>query len=265
MGICQSSKDMSSGTSSEVVGADDDLEEAGFGYSLWRSLVTPIWTFNLYPLAYMTIGMALAAVEYGGWDWRIWGLALVTIWFGDEGVHNFDLAPEDIAIHLDQRVQWAVGLVYVAIGVAGGVALAYLTTWWFLALVGVGTFFSLAYNLEWFDGVFHDRDYITGTGNLSLNVVGIPAFGGYFLLAQTANLDLLGMAIIALGMMVNMSALDVLEQDAKAVRYQIFETPSTRDVEADVERLQGRAMQVHVHNMVSFWAIAVGLFVMFGL
>lgn len=248
----------------DVVGADEVIER-GFRGSLARSLVTPIWTFNIYPLAYMSIGMILATIGSSTWDWQLWALAAACIWFGDEGVHNYDLAPDDIAIQLDSRIQLIVGTVYLLIGLSLGVLLASLTSWWFLVLVGTGAFFSVAYNLEWFDGLLHDRDYVVGTGNLSFNVAGIPAFGGFFLFAHSwaTPLDLVGMGLVAVGLMCNLSGLDLLEQDAKEARYQIFATPSTRDVDANVERLQMRAMNAHLWNMACFWLLAIGLSITF--
>lgn len=236
--------------------------EKGLLYSLRNSLLSPYWLFNVLGMAYVTVGMALATVDYP-WNWEIWGLAMATIWLGSAGSNNLDLAEEGMTIDIRRDVQLAVGTTMLVVAAGLGILLALKTTLWFLLLVGVGTFLTLAYDLEWFDGLFHHRDYATGIGNLGFTAAWIPTFGGYLLLAQSFSIDLVGMAFVAVSPMVHLISLSYIEDDLKQYKYDAFGIKSTRDVEPDFDRLQRRGAKQQTLHIVALCSMAIGLSLMF--
>jgi len=237
----------------------DDGQQKSILGSISRSVFTHYWMFTVYVLAYMTVGMALASVNHG-WSWGTWGLAAATIWFGLEGLHAVDLAHEDIAINMDSRVQRIVGYVELAAGAVLGVALALHTTLWFLAFVGVGTFLGIAYNEEWFSGILHDHDTITGIANFGLSWAVIPFLGAYFVVAQTLSV---GILLVALGAMLDSMRLIWLFEVSKPAPYDAVGIEHDREYDPEPMEFVGEVHMANTLNMLAWGAISIGLVVMF--
>lgn len=173
------------GVSPEMASSNADRrawESTPLWYSLARSLVTPHWLFTLVVVSTALWGVALAPVT----DWYRTGVLVVALALGMEGMHDLDLADPSVAVTIDPRVQRGTGYALIAAGVLVGVYAASLTTWTFLAFVALETVAGVAYNGEWFDGLFHDVDRLGwATAGLSLGLV--PLLVGYFLLAETIS------------------------------------------------------------------------------
>ncbi|WP_276299108.1 hypothetical protein [Halorussus lipolyticus] len=242
--------------------ANTSSHSNGLLHSVMNSLVTPYWPFNILEIGYLTLGMALAGATYE-WDWYLWGVGTAFIWIWSAASNNMDLAASKLTVDVDSRVQYVVGGLMFVLYAAVGVYLATLTSMLFLGLVVLAAFGSLAYNLEWFGGILHDREYKTGIGNLGFTAAWVPTFIGYFLVAQTVNLDLLGAALFAAGPMFVCSAIHYLESDLKELKYEDFGIEHERDVEPDFERLQRRAAVQPNLNIIGMCAMAVGLVIIF--
>lgn len=234
----------------------------GFAYSLLHSLVSPYWQFNVLEVSYMSVGMILAAVNHD-WSWQLWAIAMPFMWLAGEGANNLDLADEGLTIDIDSRVQYAVGYLMLGTAVVIGGVLAAMTSWWFFSFVVLGAVGAVAYNLELLDGRLHDREYVTGVGNLGFTAAWVPTVSGYFLLAPEFDLQLLGVSIFSFGLMLILMAVDYVTEDLKEYKYEAFDIEYTRDVDAKLDRLQRRAAKQHPLHNYALVLMAVGLGLMF--
>ncbi|MFC7080665.1 hypothetical protein [Halorussus caseinilyticus] len=241
---------------------NSDPTPEGFTYSLVHSLVSPYWQFNILEVSYMSMGMVLAAVNHD-WSWQLWAIAMPFMWFAGEGANNLDLADEGMTVDIDSRVQYAVGYLMLGAAVVLGGVLSWMTSWWFFSFVVLGAFGAVAYNLELFDGRLHDREYVTGVGNLGFTAAWIPTVSGYFLLSPEFDVQLLGVSIFSFGLMLILMAIDYVTEDLKEQKYEAFDIEYTRDVDAKLERLQRRAAKQHPMHNYALLIMAVGLALMF--
>jgi hypothetical protein len=242
--------------------AQDRYHNNGLLYSIMNSLVTPYWSFNILEVGYLTLGMALAGATYE-WDWYLWGVGAAFIWIWSAASNNMDLAASKLTVDVNSRVQYVIGTLMFVLYAAIGIYLSSITTWLFSALVVLAAFGSLAYNLEWFGGILHDREYITGIGNLGFTAAWVPTFIGYFLIAQTVTIDLLGAALFAVGPMFVCSAIHYLESDLKELKYESFGIEHERNVEPNFRRLQQRAAVQPNLNIIGMCSMAIGLIIIF--
>lgn len=231
--------------------------DTGFWYSVGRSLVTHYWPFTVIVLAFVTIGMAVAP----RFDPSAFGVMLLTVWITLEGFHSIDLAAPDLTLDVDSRVQRTLGYVQVALGGALGVWLAAGTTWSLLAFVIVGIGLGLAYNEEWFDGLLHDRDRLTGLASFGIAWGAIPVLGGYVVLARSISL---GAVFIALGCALFAVTLNMLEGPAKEHRYEQLGVEHARDSDTTVAELERKAHTAQLINAGTFVCLAVGLLLLYG-
>lgn len=229
--------------------------EKGVLGSLFRSLITPYWLYTILPVSYITLGMVLASIEHG-WDWQLWGLGVASMWFFDQGFKSVDLSADDLAITLDSRIQFGVGVAQVLLGVAICVWLALQTTMWVLVLVAVNVPLGFAYDLEWLDGLLHDRVHVTGWGNLSAVVGWSPTVLGYLLLAHELSV---GIAVFAIGPMLVVGAVVWPEQDVKPEIYRAVGIQYTRDVDRNDERFRERFVYAQLLVVFAFAAMMAGL------
>jgi hypothetical protein len=161
-------------------------------YSLARSLVTHHWVFTLVILSVTMWGVAIAPTT----DWHLVGLLVLALYLGIEGMHDLDLADPDVAVDVNPVVQRRIGFGLITAGVAVGVYLASLTTWVFLAFVVAETLAGLAYNDEWFDGLFHDVDKL-GIHNAAFVLGFVPVLTGHFLVTQSVTLAAVLWGVVA--------------------------------------------------------------------
>jgi hypothetical protein len=145
----------------------------------WRDYMTLLHPpYTLWHLSYVVIGACTVSdvnLGYLGWS--------VLAFFGAVGLgaHALDeLNGRPLGTAIPSMVLVAIAFV----GLSGAVALGVLgairvSTWLFVFIVG-GAFIALAYNLEWFGGLFHsDAWFAIGWG-------AFPALTGAF--AQTGRL-----------------------------------------------------------------------------
>lgn len=238
-----------------------EVEQKSLPGSVFKSVFTHYWMFTVYVLGYMTVGMALAAVQYG-WSWTVWGLAAATIWFGLEGLHAVDLADDDIAVDVDSNVQTVVGYLEVFFGGLLGIVLAAVTTWWFLGFVILGTALGVAYNEEMFGGLLHDHDKVTGIANFGFSWAVIPFLGAYFVVAETLSL---GIVIVSLGVMFDAMRLIWLFEVSKPAPYDDVGIEHDREFNPAPSALVGDVHRANTLNMVAWAVVAIGLVVEFAL
>lgn len=230
-----------------------------WAYSAYRSVLTPYWHFTVFPMAYATVGAAVGQLTGTNWDWTLWGATLAVIFFGYEGINALDLADETIAVDMDSRVQSVLGVAQLLLSVALAAYVAAQTTWLFLGLLVVDIVFGVFYTLEWFGGRLHDRDYVTGWGNLGFCVGWIPTLLGYVLFTGRVSP---GMALFAVGPLLHIGTLAWIEQDMKETHYDVLGIEHRRtDLESDTQRLKDRLVKLQMIHVLAFVAMAVGLLV----
>ncbi|GGN95665.1 hypothetical protein GCM10009030_23070 [Haloarcula pellucida] len=205
----------------------------------------------------MTLGFLIASLHHG-WDWTIWVVAMAHMWFYDEGVKSVDLSADDINLDVNSDIQFAIGALMILIGFSLAVVLASWTTIWYVPFVLFLTSLGLAYNLEWFGGVFHDRQYVTGWGNLAFCLGWAPAVCGYMLLAQNVSL---GIVVFAIGPMLVKGTMGWIEEDMKDTLYEMKGIKYDRATPTDVDRMKRRSLNSQVLNIASFVFMAIGLMI----
>lgn len=233
----------------------DPVEQKGAAHTLARSLLTQYWPFTVYVLMYAVVGMALASTV-APFDPLTAALVLAGLWFGLEGLHAVDLAHAGVAVDLHPGIQRGVGYAQIALGSALGLYVAYQTTVLFAPLVAVAVVSGLAYNDEWFDGLFHDRDKLTGLANFGLSWGFVPAMAGYLAIAQSVSL---GMLLVAVGIAADAAELNYLVGPSKMVRYEDMNIATTRDYEPDSDVMAHRMHFSQKVQMVSWVAIGAGM------
>jgi hypothetical protein len=154
----------------------------------WRDYVTLLHPpYTLWHLSYVAIGACtVAVVNFGYLGWSL------LAFFGAVGLgaHALD---ELRGRPLGTRIPSWMLVAIASVGLAGAVTLGILGAMrvspWLAVFIGVGVFIALAYNLEWFGGVFHsDLWFALGWG-------AFPALTGAF--AQTGRLTLAAVTVAA--------------------------------------------------------------------
>lgn len=229
----------------------------GIGYNVARSVFNHYWVFSFIPLTTSTLGMGLAAFS-NPWRWDLWAVMMVFFWIVDQGMKTLDISEEDLAVEMDARIQRAVGFLMVGTGAAIGITLAWMSTWAFLAVLLPGFFLGLAYNLEWFGGRLHDKEFLTGWGNLGLVLGWLTTMTGYLLLAEQVTL---GVVVFAVGPTLWLGTVIWTEADLKELIYEDAGFEYTRETELRPERLQERVHTSNLLTIVAFGAMAAGVVV----
>ncbi|WP_396613929.1 hypothetical protein ACH9L7_18950 (plasmid) [Haloferax sp. S1W] len=229
----------------------------GVFYSIYKSIINPYIGYTLYPMASMTLGLTIASLQYG-WDWTIWMVAMAHMWFYDEGMKSVDLSADDINLDVNSTIQFGIGVLMILTGFSLAVVLAYWTSIWYVPFVMFLTLLGLAYNLEWFGGILHDRQYVTGWGNLAFCLGWAPAVCGYLLLAETVSL---GIIVFAIGPMLVKGTMGWIEEDMKDTLYEMKGIKHERPTPTDVDRMKRRSLNSQILNIVSFIAMSIGLMI----
>jgi hypothetical protein len=186
---------------------------------LWNLLHAP---YTIWHLSYVAIGASLAPVVSGRW------LAETLLaFFLAVGVaaHALDeLHGRPLRTRLTGRALWTLA----AIGLGGAVALGVdgmiRVSPWLGVFIGVGAFLVLAYDLEWFGGLFHsDLWFAIGWG-------AFPALTGYF--AQTGHTSV-AVVVIACACAALSHAQRVLSTQVRRVRRRVA------DVEGSMTLVDG--------------------------
>lgn len=235
-------------------------EQTDLGFSVRRSLVTPYVPYTIYVLAYTVFGVALGVGAGGSLDPLLVAGVGAAIWFGLEGLHAIDLADDGVAVRLDNAVANRLGYVQLVIGVSLGVTVSYFTSWWYLALVGVGGVLGLAYNEEWFGGLLHDRDKLTGLGNFGLTWGATPFLAGYFVVNQSVSL---GVAVVACGVAIDAVRLNYLEGHGKLPRYDDVGIEHTRENPSTGDEARAACHMGNVINIGAWVLVGVGTALLF--
>lgn len=110
--------------------------------------------YTLLHLSFVVLGFALAPSYRLGYSLAV--LLAFALAMGGGG-HFLDLlAGDPLNLALPRRqLQVAAGLTIAAAFALGLLVVAALGIWWYLALVCFGVWIVVAYNLEWFGGIFH--------------------------------------------------------------------------------------------------------------
>jgi len=237
----------------------DDVKAAPLRVSLFRSFLTEYWPFTAYVLAYMTVGTALAAAV-AGFDAYVWGVYALGLWLGLEGLHAIDLSDETVAVQYDSRVQFWVGVAGLLAGIAVGIYLASITTWWFLLFVAAETFLGIAYNVELFGGALHDFDRPTGMANFALSWGFLPFLGGYFVTAGSVPL---GALVFGVGLALDAGRLILMFEVGKPAPYEDLGIEYAREFSPDPAWLGAATHRGNKMAMTAWSLMAVGLLLLF--
>jgi len=235
------------------------VEKASLRVSLFRSFLTEYWPFTAYVLAYMTVGVALAAAT-GVADLYVWAVYALALWLGLEGLHAIDLSDETVAVQYDSTIQFYVGVAGLLAGVGVGVYLASITTWWFLLFVAAETFLGIAYNVELFGGALHDFDKPTGMANFAISWGFLPFLGGYFIMAQSLSI---GILVFGLGLALDSARLLLMFEAGKPAPYEDLGIEYDRVFTQRPEWLGAATHQGNKMMMASWSLMATGLMVHF--
>jgi len=243
----------------ETSSSNDNFADGYDGalYSVYKSIINPYIAYTLYPMASMTLGLIVASLHHD-WDWTIWMVAMAHMWFYDEGMKSVDLSADDINLDVNSNIQFTIGVLMILTGFSLAVVLANMTTIWYIPFVLFLTSLGFAYNLEWFDGILHDRQYVTGWGNLAFCLGWAPAVCGYILLAERISL---GIIVFAIGPMLVKGTMGWIEEDMKDKLYEIKGIKHERPTPTDVDRMKRRSLISQLLNIASFIAMAVGLII----
>ena len=175
--------------SADTGAAPAQLERPAF-YALrpggWRDIVTLLHPpYTAWNLANVAIGAALAPHLYG---YRL-GAALAAFFLAvGIGAHVFDeLRGRPLATELSDRALVVLGVGSLALAAAIGVVGAVTISLSLIPFVLAGVFFVLAYNLEWFEGRFHNTFWLAVSWGV------FPVLTGYWVNA----LSLSGSVLIA--------------------------------------------------------------------
>jgi hypothetical protein len=144
----------------------------------WRDYVTLLHPpYTLWQLSYVAVGAALAPrMDWALWGWTTLAFALAL----GVGAHALDeLSGRPLQTHISQPVLVALAVVSISAASAIGIAIAISRTLWLLVFVAVGAFLVVAYNLELFDGRFHNGFWLAATWGA------FPVLTAYFASAQT--------------------------------------------------------------------------------
>lgn len=233
--------------------------ESSLWYSIRRGVITQYWPFTAYVLAYATFGYALGA-SVTGFDPLIYGGILAALWFGLEGLHAVDLSDEGVALRTHNGVSKYLGYAQVGVGGIIGLWLASQTSWLFIVFIGAAMIFGLAYNEEWFDGLLHDDDKLTGLFNFGFAWGVIPVFGAYFLATQTVTL---GIVLVSIGVMLDAIRVILLFESGKPAPYEDLDILYNRDYDDNLGMVREVTHQSNKISMAAWAFIALGVLVLF--
>jgi hypothetical protein len=142
----------------------------------WRDYLTLLHVpYTAWHLSYVVVGGCLAPVV----EWERLGAVVAAFALAlGVGAHALDeLRGRPLDTAIPDRILVALAAVSIAAACAIGIAGAAAWGWWLLALVAVGAFLVLAYNLELLGGRFHTDLWF------GLAWGGFPALTGYAVVA----------------------------------------------------------------------------------
>ena len=165
----------------------------------WRDYVTLLHPpYTLWHLSYVAVGAALSP----DFSWVRVGAALIAFALAmGVGAHALDeLSGRPLQTAIPKRTLWTLAAVSVAIAVALGAYACVAWTIWLAPFVVAGAFIVVAYNLELFDGVFHNdlsfglawgalpllASYVVQAGTLRWEAIVAAAWATVLSLAQRA-------------------------------------------------------------------------------
>jgi hypothetical protein len=156
----------------------------------WRDYVTLLHPpYTLWHLSYVAIGAGLAP-EFSGRR-LLAALAAFLLAMGI-GAHALDeVKGRPLQTRIPARVLAALAAVSIAGAVAIGIASALAWTPWLLLFVAFGGFIVVAYNLELFDGRFHNDFWFAFSWGA------FPLLTGYFVVAEEIRAEAVAAALFA--------------------------------------------------------------------
>jgi hypothetical protein len=144
----------------------------------WRDYVTLLHPpYTLWHLSYVAVGAALAPRM----DWTLLGWTTLAFFLAmGVGAHALDeLQGRPLQTLIPAHVLAALATVSIGAASAIGAAIAVSRTLWLLVFVAAGGFIVVAYNLELFDGAFHDGLWFPAAWGA------FPVLTAYFAAAHT--------------------------------------------------------------------------------
>jgi len=175
----------------------------------------------------------------------------------DQGMKSVDLSAESVNISVDSTIQSTIGVGMIVAGMAIGISLAWLTTWWYLGILGLVVLLGFAYVLEWFDGRLHDRKYMTGWNNLGFCIGWVFTVSGYMFLAETLSV---GIVVFAIGPMLSVGTMAWVTEDMKDEVYRQCEIDHDRETPTNIQRLKQRELTSQWFRIIGFVAMAAGMY-----
>jgi hypothetical protein len=154
----------------------------------WRDYVTLLHLpYTLWNVAYVAIGAAIAPVFHT--DRMVWTMIAFALGLGISAHALDELNGRPLRTRIPGPVLVALAVGSLAGACAIGIWAASSWGWGLLAFVAVGAFLVPAYNLEWFDGRFHN------TWGLALAWAAFPVLTAFYAQAVTIRAE----AILAAG------------------------------------------------------------------
>jgi hypothetical protein len=148
----------------------------------WRDLVTILHLpYTAWCLANVAIGAALAPTFV---LWRL-GITLVAFFLAlGIGCHALDeLAGRPLGTHMSRSTLISLAVFGLGSAIALGILGVVIVSVWLIPLIVVCTFLALAYNLELFDGRFHNTFW------MAVAWAGFPTFTGWFVEAENVRIE----------------------------------------------------------------------------
>jgi hypothetical protein len=146
----------------------------------WRDYVTLLHPpYTLWHLSYVAVGAALAPrMDWALWGWTTLAFALAL----GIGAHALDeLRGRPLQTRIPSTVLVTLAVTSIAAASAIGIAISVSRTLWLLVFVAVGAFLVVAYNLELFDGRFHNGFWLAASWGA------FPVLTAYFASALTLH------------------------------------------------------------------------------
>lgn len=139
-------------------------------------------------LAFAVIGSAFAPVIY--LDRLLW-ILLYLFFIGAMAANYFDeIKGRPWHTTVPEINLWVIGLLAFFVGIALGIYLMLVVSWWFGVFTVVWSFLTLTYDLELFNGRFHNTSFLAISW-------GSICFGSYFIHNQTVTPSILIVSFIA--------------------------------------------------------------------
>lgn len=179
-----------------------------------RFVIDPYIPFSLFAMALLSVNVLIAPEPC----MIRWLGALVVLFTGLWGVHLMDVRKGGY-INVPDRLLNIEGTVFLCSGISLAVILALVYNPYVLIFIAVGAFFAIAYNLELFGGILHDREG-KGYGYIVFGIAWgfIPAYATSLLLHDYS----IGTFVLSIGWMLFVIPILRLYEASKPVSHELM-------------------------------------------